>query len=77
MIVKYVKIKVSAQLAEEYCKAYRRCFPKSSTKHLDDKNLLIRFVEDRLMEEMHFIESEMALVTTKKRKKSSAEKENL
>ncbi len=70
--MKHINVKVSVELAAEYCKAYRKRFPISSAQRLDDKSLLTAFVEDRLVEELEFIEDEMKTVDLRKSKKSSA-----
>ncbi len=53
-----LSIDVDGRLAEEYCEKLRELFP-TRYDDIDNKTLMSAFVEDRLCEEIRFVENEL------------------
>lgn len=55
-----IGIEIDAQLANEYFRKYRRIFRSKRTARMKYQEFLRAFVEDRLREEIKFLEQELA-----------------
>lgn len=58
MKIKYIK--VDAELADEYCERYRKLVQFNENEEMSNQILLEAFLEDRLREELQFVNHEIA-----------------
>ena len=57
--MKTIQINVDAALAEEYRQNYLEAFPSKKTDRMTLEQFISRFTEDRLREEIEFVEGEI------------------
>ena len=56
--MKTIEITVDAALAKQYRRKFLKAFPNGSTERMPLKRFMSGFVEDRLREEIEFVEEE-------------------
>ena len=58
-VMEFKYIKVDAELADEYCEQYRKLFQSNEDEEMSNQQLLESFLEDRLQEELQFVNDEI------------------
>ena len=56
--MKTIQITINAALAKEYRRSYLEAFPNDATERMPLEKFISGFVEDRLREEIEFVEEE-------------------
>ena len=60
MADRLLAVRIDARLAADYKTAYERAFPHNETKRKSLADFIAGFVEDRLVEEIEFVQVEFA-----------------
>jgi len=57
--MKSIHIEIDGALAERYRRAYSKAFPSKTTDRTTIREVIACFLEDRLREEIEFVEEEL------------------